>query len=97
MEIRELMTSIYATQIRRGTIEDNTEIDEFVNKIKEEAGELVEASYIVDDTTDLLTECWDVIFCTMNLMSHIETDKRILEVMDYVIKKNELRADYGVK
>ena len=97
MEIRELMTSIYATQIRRGTIEDNTEIDEFVNKIKEEAGELIEASYIVDDTTDLLTECWDVIFCTMNLMSHIETDKRILEVMDYVIKKNELRADYGVK
>lgn len=96
MEIRELMTSIYATQIRRGTIEDKTEIDEFVNKIKEEAGELIEASYIVDDTTVLLSECWDVIFCTMNLMSHIETDKRILEVMDYVIKKNELRADYGV-
>ena len=97
MEIRELMTSIYATQIRRGTIKDKTEIDEFVNKIKEEVGELIEASYIVDETTGLLSECWDVIFCAMNLMSHIETDKRILEVMDYVIKKNELRADYGVK
>ena len=76
MEIRELMTSIYATQIRRGTIEDNTEIDEFVNKIKEEVGELIEASYIVDEATGLLSECWDVIFCAMNLMSHI---KRIKE------------------
>lgn len=96
MEIRELMTRIYATQVKRGTIKDETEMSEFVDKLTEELSEVKEAAYIVDDTTNLLTECWDVIFCTMNLMSHIETDKRILEIMDYVIKKNELRSEYGV-
>ena len=91
-DLRLLMENLYQTQLKRGTITKDTQPEDFYEKIKEEVEEMNELYY--DGSKQQLDEMWDIVITVFNLMKHYYSDQEIKESLDYVVKKNELRAEY---
>jgi uncharacterized protein YabN with tetrapyrrole methylase and pyrophosphatase domain len=71
--MKKIIEFNYQSTVNRGLINEDTTIDEFINKIKEEESEMIDESYNVE--SDLFAnELADLIMVCFNIARHYKID-----------------------
>lgn len=71
--MKKIIEFNYQSTVNRGLINEDTTIDDFINKIKEEESEMIDESYNVE--SDLFAnELADLIMVCFNIARHYKID-----------------------